>query len=154
MASRKGRKSKLVVSGEDIESEDEVDATSGGKQDIVVNKAKATPVIAITNVEGKSTRSSGVKVVTFGEAPESDGEDEFGTNVSLASANSMEMDEPGVLNLDPEAAAVLAPIFPQRRSPRLDPSMIRKHRERNKSLRMNISEKVFDSCDHNLYQKN
>jgi hypothetical protein len=47
--------------------------------------------------------------------------------------------------MDPEeAAAVLAPILnPQRRSPKLDAILVRRHRERNKSLRTNISEKFL-----------
>lgn len=65
---------------------------------------------------------------------------DFGSTISLDSANSMELDE-----LDPDVATVLAlaPILPQRRSPRLDPVVARKHREKNKSLRTNITDKFL-----------
>ncbi len=69
---------------------------------------------------------------------------EFGSTISLDSTNSLELDQTDdLLKLDPEAAAVLAPILPQRRSPRLDPSVVKKHREKNKSLRTNISDKFL-----------
>lgn len=56
--------SKLIVSGEDLESEDEIDLEP------------RNPVIAVTDADGRS--SSGVKVVTFqGEAPESDYEGKY-----------------------------------------------------------------------------
>ncbi len=49
--------SKLIVSGEDVESEDEeIDTTQ-------------SPSIAVTDVDGniKKSSSSGIKIVTFGE---------------------------------------------------------------------------------------
>jgi hypothetical protein len=66
MASKKSVGRKLVVSGEDLESEDDEKETNDSNN----LHAAATPAIAITDAQGKSR---GVKVTTYvGEAPESD----------------------------------------------------------------------------------
>ncbi|ODN01973.1 hypothetical protein Ocin01_04710 [Orchesella cincta] len=129
---------KLIVTGEDEESEEEID----------IEFEKPVVVVPVNDPSlmhaGKGAEVDNVQI-SSGEAPESD-LDDFDSTVSSTSVDdSVSTTTTTGKILGSSWSQLLMPsgIIMHKSSSRIDPSVLKKQRDRNKSLRTNIFDKFL-----------